>query len=519
MLLVAIAVSSMCQSAQARPLSEYEKALEALDESRYDSAIAHLRNVLAACPGDADAHAELGRAYMNMDRCAESIRESSQALKLNPGLARAYANRAYCQFKLGKFQLGFADSQKAIDCYSVNPLDYLIWPCLNNRAQAYKLTGRADLAAEDRKRAAVYDRLDEAAKMREQGELELAIERIDKTLAEDSMNADLWFMRGIVSSAQRRHWQAIADFTRAIRFSPTSTVIYYFRGDCFEQLGMHQRAIEDFTHVINANPKLVAYNFVCETGRLRDQFLRDDTYPVVVADVRYLRAQSLSALGKNQQALADLDSVLAFDKTDEKALSRRAELVLRMGKVSDAINDYTRAIESNSTDWKKLKERADAYLHLGRNQEALADLTKIISLNNKDPGAYLLRAVAFQSIGDFQRAADDFSTVTKLNPRDDDAFVSRAECYRRLRRFDEALRDLEQAVALDPANESLASEQRAAIFADRGQEDRARAEMLGLEKRTPKSARVNFSKLLPGLSISLILIGAGSFLLFRRRRR
>ena len=82
--------------------------------------------------------------------------------------------------------------------------------------------------------------------------------------------------------------------------------------------------------MINAKPKLVAYRFVCETGRLRNELMRDDTSAVSLADVYFLRAQSYVALGKLALAIKDLDTVGKLDPSDDKAFAKKAELVLSL---------------------------------------------------------------------------------------------------------------------------------------------------------------------------------------------
>lgn len=510
--LTALALSLACSVifaniAWAHKFSDYEQALLDMDMSRLDSARDRLIGYLRENPNDADAHADLGRTYMNLNRLRDCITECTRAVELNPKVFRAYADRAYASFSLGMYENGFADSDKVVEHYMVNPHDWSLYPCLKNRLVAYARTGKRVDTTEDRRRVMIYEKLDEAGKLREQGRLQEAIDAIDRLLKEDPLSADLWFKRGIVSNNQRKHWQAVADFTRALRFSPDATVIYYFRGDCYQQLGMHGQAVEDFTRVIKDNPRIVALRFVCETGRLRDQLLREDVVPVLVSDVRFLRAESLLRLGKPAEALRDLDAVLAFDGDDTRARSMRAETVLSLGRFKDAIKDYTQAIKDNRSDWKRRQERADAYLKIGRNKEAVDDFTEIVRQNRADPGAYQLRAAAYQAIGEYKAACDDLTTVISLKPDNDDSYISRAECLRRLGKFDDALADLKKARELNPANAGLAGEKLAQLFADRGEEEKARNEMLVLEKRL-EASRPSY-KALP-----LVLIGAGAALAF-----
>lgn len=515
-------VSACAEPSLARDYNIYEQALEDLDESRYEEAEKKLRKVLAANPNDADAHADMARVYMNLEKCPQTIAEATRAIELDPKMARAYAFRSYCFFKSGKLPEGFADSQKLVDYYTVNSNDWAIWNCMDNRARAYQMVGKIREAKADLATVRIYKMLDDAGKLREAGSLEAAIEKIDQILVLEPLLADLWYLRGVVGSNQRKHWQAIADYSRAMRFAGDLPMLYYFRGDCYQQLGMHQQAIDDYSKVIDANPRIVAYRFVCEIGRLRDEHWRDDTSAVNVGDVHFLRAQSYAAIGKLPQALKDIDAVLAKDPKDDKALTLRAELILGTGKYDDAIKDYTRAIEAKPDDWRRYKDRGDAYLRIGKDAEALADFSKIIALTPQEPGSYMLRALALKSIGRYDEALTDFSAVLEKKADDDDAFMERAECYRLMHRYDEALADLSKAEALQPSSKKYVSEMRAKIYAQQGNEEKARHEMLDLESKRQKEIHKD-----DGLQMALAAIGAivllltagGLFLFWFKKKR
>jgi tetratricopeptide (TPR) repeat protein len=507
---------------QARTFSTYEQALEDLDEEHYDAAQVKLKNVIEQNPRDADAHADLARAYMNQDNCEQTMAECTQAIQLDPQIYRAYADRAYCFFKLGRIRQGFEDSEKAITLYTVNPLDGAIGTTYKNRGKAFKMIGKTKESSTDQAKAQIYEGLREATKEREKGLLNPTIDKIDALIKLDPQNADLWFFRGIISSNQNKHWQAVADFSRALKLAPRSfAMLKYFRGDSYQQLGRHQQAVDDFTAVINANPRIVAYRFVCETGRLRNELMRDDTSVISVGDVYFLRAQSYTALKKLTLAIQDLEAAGRLNKSDDKAFAQKAELVMGTGKFDQAIKDYTKSVAANPNDWTRYKERADAYLQLGKNNEAIDDYTHVVALTPKDPGAYMLRALALKSLGRYGEAIPDFSQVLKLRPDDDDAYMERAECYRLMHRYQEALADLDRVAAILPANNNFLKEARAKIYAENGDEDRARAEMLNMEKTRQVEVHKNDSRdsgiILASIAAAALAASIFAILFFRKR--
>ncbi len=509
-----------CRSADARCYSTYEQALEDLDESRWDKAEEKLKKVLADNPNSAVAHADMGRLYMDKDNLPQMVVELNRAIGLDDKLCRAFAYRAYYYFRTGHMKEGFADSNKAEELYTVNPHDWSLWMVFKNRARAYDMVGAREQAMAEREKQLPFEILDQAGKFREVGRLPDTVTRCDKGLGIDPLNADLWFLRGVANANMMKFWEAVADYNKALRFAPKSIMIYYFRGDCYEQLGKHQQAIDDYTRVIKAGEPLVAYRFVCETGRLRDEILRDDTSCVSLSDVYFLRAQAYFNDGKLTSAVKDLDYVVEHDKTDDKALTRRAEIVESTGKNDESIKDFTRAIKANQKNWKGYVSRAEALLRLGKDDEAIADFTQVIKLTPDDPGSYILRAGAYKTIGRYDEAIADYSQALGKQA-EDDLLLERADCLRAVHRYDDALKDLERAVELDPSNKLLVSALKAKIFQEKGEDENARVELLELEK-THQSDLHKDDKLYLAIEIGGLFVFLGlawlGFKLWKKRR-
>ena len=508
-----------CLPADARCYTLYEQALEDLDESRWEKAEEKLKRLVAEEPNNADYHADLGRYYMDVDKLPEMEAELNRAIALDDKLLRAYEFRSYYYFRKGRFDEGLADAKKAEALYCVNPHDWGLWDVLKNRAKVHARMGMLEQARADREKQLLFEILDQAGKFREGGLLPQALNRIDEGLKIDPLHADLWFLRGVVNANMMKFWEAVADYNKALRYSPASTMIYYFRGDCYEQLGKHQQAVDDYTRVINAGKKLVAFRFVCETGRLRDEILRDDTVCVSLNDVYFLRAQAYMAMGKLTAAVKDLDYVALHDKTDDKALARRAEIVESMGKSDDSIKDFSRAIQANGKDIQGYVSRAQAYLRLGKDDEAIADFTEIVKMNPDDPGSYVLRAGAYKTIGRYDDAIADYTKAISQQ-LEDDLLLERADCYRAVHKYEEALKDLQQALELDNSNRLLVSALRAKIFQEKGEDQNARVELLELEKKHQTDLHKNDGLFIAiAIGSILILIGLGLFVFRSWKKR
>ncbi|HEY9731198.1 MAG TPA: tetratricopeptide repeat protein [Drouetiella sp.] len=466
--ILSMSVGALCSApALSRTFSTYEQALEDIDREQYQAAEMKLKKLIAQNPKDADAHAELARIYMDMNQSEQAISEATRAIEADPRIVRAYSIRTYCEFQRNRMKEGFADSTKVINFYTINPYDWSIWHAHKNRAQAYKILHQTREYAAERPNSEIFDELHGAEEAREAGRLDVAASKVTAALKLNPKAPDLWFFRGVINSNQGQFAESITDFNRAISFAPNfSPMLYYFRADSYQQLGKHQQAIDDLTKVIQAKPRLVAYRFVCETGRLRNELMRDDTVPISLGDVYVLRAQSYAALKKNSLAGKDLAMASKLDPTDDKAIAKEAELTLGLGKFDKAIKDYTKSVAANPKDWTRYKERADAYMQVGKTKEALADYSEVIKLTPEEPGAYMLRAVALKSMKRYDEAIADLSKVLELRNDDDDAYMERSECYRVTHRYKEALTDLDKAATLAHASKTYVREARIKVVAE-----------------------------------------------------
>lgn len=516
LLLLIFAMAICSEPARARAYTTFEQGLEKFSHRQFAQSIGIFKKAVEENPGDADAWTFLGRAYMMQDQLPEAIRACSKAIELSPKNAQAYTFREFCYFQMHRFQEGLEDSEKAIKYYQPNCFEpSLVW-ALDNRVRACKMVRRPDLIEEDLNVLQTYGILNQAITHREWARLDEAIKTVDQAIKNMPKNPDMWFFRGVVHSNKRDFWSAAADFSNAIRCAPDAWFLYYFRADAYQQLGQNREAVRDLTAIIDAHPRLAAYRFICETGRLRDQGIRIDESPITMQDIYFLRAQSNAELGNIREAIEDLTEALKLDPTDTKVLALRAEFVSESGKNDLAVKDFTEAIGQNPSDWTKYQQRGNAYLKLGKYSEAMDDFAKIIALNPKEPGSYLIRALARDKNGDSQGALTDYTRVIELNPDDDDAYLARGVCLRNMKRYKEALDDFDKAESLNAENKSIVMAEKAKLYVETGQDNLARSQTTTLDVALA-SKRPNYW--LYGSIGGACLIGVAVVWSVRRKRK
>ncbi len=220
------------------------------------------------------AYTEFFRGFTSSSKGEESkIREEQRghyqkaithydaALKLNPNLAEAYANRGHAKQELGRHEEAIADYDTAI---RINPRDAVAY---TNRGTAKQDLGRHEEAIADYdtairinpQYAAAYSNRGTAKQ--DLGRHEEAIADYDTAIRINPQYTAAYSNRGTAKQDLGRHEEAMADHDTAIRINPQYAVAYYNRGNVKHSLGRHEAAIADYDAALRLNPQLaVAYS-------------------------------------------------------------------------------------------------------------------------------------------------------------------------------------------------------------------------------------------------------------------
>jgi tetratricopeptide (TPR) repeat protein len=207
-----------------------------------------IRFAKANSPLQITAYVGRATAYYAQNRYDLCIRDASQVIKVDAGIAEAYRLRGLAQREKGKFDLALDDFAKALQ---LNPADSRIWA---NRARLYATRGQFDLAVSD---------WNESLRLKP--------------------DAESFYYRGSAQLDLNNYAAAISDFTQAIALRPPFVDAVRLRGQAFAFKGDYAAAIADF-----------------------DQFIGPEPSAVGDAFAYYLRGLSHSRLGHKDQATRDL---------------------------------------------------------------------------------------------------------------------------------------------------------------------------------------------------------------------
>lgn len=149
-----------------------------------------------------------------------------------------------------------------------------------------------------------------------------------------------------------RYEEAIADFTRGIELEPTDAYAYYKRGWCYELSGDDERALADYDAGIDVD-KSYAYIYLMRGEMHRkygnreksdidfEQVLQLDS----TATLHSCRHYALHFLGRDDEAEAWMEQIIACDTTDCGSWYDKSCLMARMGRLDESVAALRRAFE------------------------------------------------------------------------------------------------------------------------------------------------------------------------------
>ena len=180
--------------------------------------------------------------------------------------------------------------------------------------------------------------------------------------------------------------KALGEADAALAFEPNNAAIRHLAGRLAMSMGDYPRAARDITTALQQSPddpNIAASNAaLMELDQNPDAAL--DAFSEILARhpdhafSRLARAKLLLSLAQPQNAIADLDVLLAGDSADTALLPLRAAAYLQINEPDRAIADYTKALAQHPEQLELVLGRATAAMLAGDDNAALADFDTIL---------------------------------------------------------------------------------------------------------------------------------------------
>ena len=156
-------------------------------------------------------------------------------------------------------------------------------------------------------------------------------------------------------------------------------------------------------------------------------------------------AFALQRKGKTQDAMKDVDAVIAANSTEAQPYLNRARLFANDGDLARALQDYEKALELDPRNLEARIRCAEISLRRNQNQKAILHASVGLKIDRRLTSAYLTRAKAYAQLWMKIDARADLERALRENPNDANTLNAIAWCRATCR--SSALRDGGKAVA------------------------------------------------------------------------
>lgn len=268
-------------AAERSAIKSIKKATDLSKNEKYDEALRELDKAASKLPNSPIVYHNRGMTHYLKGNPQEALADFNRALAMNPDLSELYVWRGETQRRIGNYDAAISDLSKAIN------LDQGVKRAFYFRGRAYQDKGITDAA--------------------------------------------------------------LADFRKSIELDPNQADVHVQTGYLFQKTGDPAHAIESFTTALDQgwhDPDLLRFliakclisskRYSEALKALDDLIQRDPQFPTNF----FHRARALMALGRSEQALADIEKSVSLVSDPVRAGMGRALFFFSVNDFSSAAREY-----------------------------------------------------------------------------------------------------------------------------------------------------------------------------------
>jgi len=297
----------------------------------------------------------------------------------------------------------------------------------------------------------------EISKALRQGNLDQAVRLAEQGLRSSPNDPQLWTLKGIALSGQKRTQEALGAYHRALTISPNylpalggAAQIQYEAGDK-EAITLLRRIAELRPSDQTSHAMLGALAY--KQGNCTEAVAEfEKSQQLITAQPGALQEYGtcLLRLKQHDQAVAVFEQLLASHPDDLRARRALGTVQLASGRRQEALTTLQPLIEGPDPDVEALQLAASAHESLGETPEAVKLLHAAIVKDPRRVPLYVDFANVAFTHQSFQAGIEMMSSGLKLQPTAAPLYLARGVLYVQIGDFDRAEADFEKGEQLDP---------------------------------------------------------------------
>jgi tetratricopeptide (TPR) repeat protein/tRNA A-37 threonylcarbamoyl transferase component Bud32 len=165
--------------------------------------------------------------------------------------------------------------------------------------------------------------------------------------------------------------------------------------------------------------------------------------------IRFALALVYDGTGHPQEALEELQRVLALQPGNDDAHRVLGDILLRRGRQEEGLAELKQAVDLRPNYPENQRILGRAYYDVGRYAEAIRFFTRMTELQPDNSRGFQMLGAAYQASGDNARAIENYERANAIRP-DAKAYANIGIIHYAQGRFPQAAGALEESVRLDP---------------------------------------------------------------------
>jgi protein O-GlcNAc transferase len=230
--------------------------------------------------------------------------------------------------------------------------------------------------------------------------------------------------KGRHDEAQHYMRLALASFDQALLRTPSLAEAWLGRAQVLSQLGRNVEAVDSCDRAISAKPELTSAHL--------------------------MRAKLLVDLGRHGHALEGVDRLLAAAPNLAEAWLGRGNILFVLKRYEEALEAYQRSLALKAALPEACLGRANVLNALKRHEEALGAYNQALAINPNQAGAWLGRGNVFDELKRNDDALAAYDKALALAPDLAEAWLARGNLLSRLNRLAEASSAFDRVSAIIP---------------------------------------------------------------------
>ncbi len=151
-----------------------------------------------------------------------------------------------------------------------------------------------------------------------------------------------------------------------------------------------------------------------------------------------LKARILAALGRAEEAISILTSILEDNVKDDEAWLILGQILEEEGDLQEAGEAYSQCVRFNSRNLACWINRGNVMLSMEKYSEALLCYEKALEIRRDMPALWNNRGVALKYMGKYDEAMRSYNAALKIDKNFAEAYLNKAYLYFDLKRYEEA---------------------------------------------------------------------------------